>query len=57
MIDLKKRKSAWPATSAKGSQFKSAETGQFGRCVSWLIFGMNLDRVIIGFGLGFHLFE
>lgn len=33
MIDLKKRKSDWSATSAEGGQFKSAETGQFGRHV------------------------
>ena len=33
MIDLKKRKSDWSATSAKGGQFKSAKTGQFGRHV------------------------
>ena len=33
MIDLKKRKSDWSATSAKGGQFESAETDQFGRHV------------------------
>ena len=33
MIDLKKRKSDWSATSAKGGQFESAETAQFGRQV------------------------
>jgi len=33
MFDLKKRKSDWSATSAKGGQFESAETDQFGRHV------------------------
>jgi hypothetical protein len=33
MIDLKKRKSDWSATSVKGGQFESAEGGHFGRRV------------------------
>jgi len=33
MIDLKERKSDWSATSTKGGQFESAETGHFGRRV------------------------
>jgi hypothetical protein len=33
MIDFKERKIDWSATSAKGCQFESAETGQLGRHV------------------------
>ena len=42
MIDLKKRKSDCSATSAKGGQFESAETDQFGRQVH---IGFNLVKL------------
>ena len=36
MIDLKKRKSDWAVTSAKGGQVESAEGGPFGQRVRYV---------------------